>query len=65
MNVSTAETGTRRMGMAEALRDAMRIAMKSDPTVFLIGEDIGVPGRLRRRLHRDARPFRRVRSASA
>ena len=35
---------TRRMGMAEALRDAMRIAMRSDPRVFLIGEDIGVPG---------------------
>jgi acetoin:2,6-dichlorophenolindophenol oxidoreductase subunit beta len=33
-----------RMGMAEALRDAMRIAMRSDPRVFLIGEDIGVPG---------------------
>ena len=30
--------------MAEALRDAMRIAMRSDPAVFLIGEDIGVPG---------------------
>src|SRR5260221_5474256 len=35
---------TRRMGMAEALRDAMRIAMQTDPTVFLLGEDIGVPG---------------------
>jgi pyruvate dehydrogenase E1 component beta subunit len=35
---------TKRMGMAEALRDAMRIAMQSDPRVFLIGEDIGVPG---------------------
>ena len=35
---------TRRMGMAEALRDAMRIAMRADPRVFLIGEDIGVPG---------------------
>ena len=32
------------MGMAEALRDAMRIAMRADPNVFLIGEDIGVPG---------------------
>src|SRR3954447_25804294 len=29
--------------MAEALRDAMRIALRSDPTVFLLGEDIGVP----------------------
>ena len=35
---------TARMGMAEALRDAMRIAMATDPTVFLLGEDIGVPG---------------------
>ena len=32
------------MGMAEALRDAMRITMRTDPTVFLLGEDIGVPG---------------------
>ena len=44
MNAGTAEIGTRRMGMAEALRDAMRMAMQSDPTVFLLGEDIGVPG---------------------
>jgi pyruvate/2-oxoglutarate/acetoin dehydrogenase E1 component len=36
--------GTKRIGMAEALRDAMRIAMETDPTVFLLGEDIGVPG---------------------
>jgi pyruvate dehydrogenase E1 component beta subunit len=35
---------TRPMGMAEALRDAMRIAMRTDPTVFLLGEDIGVSG---------------------
>ena len=35
---------TKRMGMAEALRDAMRIAMATDPAVFLLGEDIGVPG---------------------
>jgi pyruvate/2-oxoglutarate/acetoin dehydrogenase E1 component len=35
---------TRKMGMAEALRDAMRIAMRTDPRVFLLGEDIGVPG---------------------
>src|SRR3954469_13053820 len=44
MNVSAPQSGTRPMGMAEALRDAMRIAMKSDPAVFLIGEDIGVKG---------------------
>ncbi|MGE5141596.1 MAG: alpha-ketoacid dehydrogenase subunit beta, partial [Rudaea sp.] len=34
----------RQMTMAEALRDAMRIAMRSDPAVFLLGEDIGVKG---------------------
>lgn len=32
------------MSMAEALRDGMRIAMQTDPTVFLLGEDIGVSG---------------------
>jgi pyruvate/2-oxoglutarate/acetoin dehydrogenase E1 component len=32
------------MGMAETLGDALRIAMRDDPTVFLLGEDIGVPG---------------------
>jgi pyruvate dehydrogenase E1 component beta subunit len=32
------------MTLAEALRDAMRIALRSDPSVFLIGEDIGVSG---------------------
>jgi len=32
------------MNMAEALRDAMRIAMRDDSSVFLLGEDIGVPG---------------------
>jgi acetoin:2,6-dichlorophenolindophenol oxidoreductase subunit beta len=32
------------MGMAEALREALRIAMRTDPAVFLLGEDIGVPG---------------------
>jgi len=32
------------MGMAEALREAMRIAMKQDASVFLLGEDIGISG---------------------
>ena len=32
------------MTMAEALRDGMRLAMRSDPSVFLIGEDIGIDG---------------------
>jgi pyruvate dehydrogenase E1 component beta subunit len=34
----------RRMTMAEALRGAMHLAMEQDPTVFLLGEDIGVEG---------------------
>jgi pyruvate/2-oxoglutarate/acetoin dehydrogenase E1 component len=34
----------REMTMVEALRDALRIAMRSDPRVFLIGEDLGTPG---------------------
>ena len=44
MNSDVEQLVTRPMGMAEALRDAMRIAMKTDPRVFLIGEDIGVKG---------------------
>jgi pyruvate dehydrogenase E1 component beta subunit len=32
------------MTMAEALRDALRLVMRSDPSVFLIGEDIGIEG---------------------
>src|SRR5437588_128564 len=35
---------SRRMGMAEALRDGMRVALRTDPSVFLLGEDLGVPG---------------------
>ena len=42
--MNDASRPSRSMGMAEALRDAMRIAMRTDPTVFLLGEDIGVPG---------------------
>lgn len=34
----------RLMTMAEALREALRQAMEADPTVLLLGEDIGVPG---------------------
>ena len=34
----------RMMSMAEALREAMRQAMRRDPSVFLLGEDLGVPG---------------------
>ena len=32
------------MTMAEALRDAMRLAMKRNPAVFLLGQDIGISG---------------------
>ena len=32
------------MGIAEALREGIREEMRRDPTVFCIGEDIGVPG---------------------
>lgn len=31
----------RRMTYAEAIRDAMRIKMKEDPDVFILGEDVG------------------------
>ena len=34
----------RQLTYAEALREALRQAMQTDPTVFLIGEDIGVYG---------------------
>lgn len=43
MSTQTA-AGTREMTMAEALRDAMRLAMHEDPTVFVLGEDVGVEG---------------------
>lgn len=34
----------RTMTMAEALRDAIRLALRRDPTVFVLGEDVGVSG---------------------
>jgi pyruvate/2-oxoglutarate/acetoin dehydrogenase E1 component/TPP-dependent pyruvate/acetoin dehydrogenase alpha subunit len=34
----------RRLTMAEALRDGLAVALRGDPTVFLLGEDLGVPG---------------------
>jgi pyruvate dehydrogenase E1 component beta subunit len=37
-------TALRQLTYAEALREAMRQAMQADPTVFLLGEDIGVYG---------------------
>ena len=46
MNAQTAipEVKTREMSYAEAIRDAMAIALERDPTVILMGEDIGVYG---------------------
>lgn len=35
---------TRRLGIAEALREGINEEMAADPRVFCIGEDIGVPG---------------------
>jgi pyruvate dehydrogenase E1 component beta subunit len=40
----TAGTEMRRLSVAEALREAMAEEMERDPTVFCIGEDIGIPG---------------------
>ena len=34
----------RRLTLVEALRDSLAVAMRSDSTVFLLGEDLGVPG---------------------
>jgi len=34
----------RNMTLAEALRDAMRLAMQQDPSVFILGEDVGISG---------------------
>jgi acetoin:2,6-dichlorophenolindophenol oxidoreductase subunit beta len=36
--------GSRKMTMVEALRDAMRLAMRSDSSVFILGEDVGISG---------------------
>jgi len=35
---------TGKIGMAAALRSAIRLAMQQDPSVFLLGEDIGISG---------------------
>ena len=32
------------MTLAEALRDAMRLAMLQDSSVFILGEDVGISG---------------------
>jgi len=39
-----ASVGTRRLTIAEALREAIAEEMRRDPEVFLIGEDVGVEG---------------------
>jgi acetoin:2,6-dichlorophenolindophenol oxidoreductase subunit beta len=35
---------TKKMSIAEAIREGIREEMRRDPTVFCIGEDIGIPG---------------------
>ena len=40
----TSDQATRTLSYAEAIREAMAIAMEADPTVILMGEDIGVYG---------------------
>jgi pyruvate dehydrogenase E1 component beta subunit len=35
---------SRQMTMVEALREAMRLAMRKDPCVFILGEDVGISG---------------------
>lgn len=42
--VVSAGGSTRRLGIAEALREGINEEMAADPRVFCIGEDIGVPG---------------------
>lgn len=42
MNMLAADTRT--LSYAEAIREAMALAMEADPTVILMGEDIGVYG---------------------
>lgn len=43
-HITPSETRTREMSYAEAIRDAMAIALERDPTVILMGEDIGTYG---------------------
>jgi pyruvate dehydrogenase E1 component beta subunit len=44
MNAPTKDADLRTLSYAEALREAMAIAMENDPAVILMGEDIGVYG---------------------
>ena len=43
-HIKEADGQTREMSYAEAIRDAMAIALERDPTVILMGEDIGTYG---------------------
>lgn len=43
-HIAEADGQTREMSYAEAIRDAMAIALERDPTVILMGEDIGTYG---------------------
>ena len=44
MTAMPPDAGLRTLSYAEAIREAMAIAMEADPTVILMGEDIGVYG---------------------
>ena len=44
MSGTRSDGGTRRLGIAEALREAIAEEMRRDEKVFCIGEDIGIPG---------------------
>lgn len=44
MDATAQETSTRTLSYSEAIREAMVIALEADPTVILMGEDIGVYG---------------------
>ena len=44
MNAMSQEQASRTLSYSEAIREAMAIAMEADPTVILMGEDIGVYG---------------------
>lgn len=44
MNMVAPDAGLRTMSYAEAIREAMALAIEADPAVVLMGEDIGVYG---------------------
>ena len=44
MNAISPDPDSRTMSYAEAIREAMALAMEADPSVILMGEDIGVYG---------------------